>query len=230
MTQEELREEVKRSLEAGLDVATHAIGDEAVRRVLTLYESVLSADAKLSPRRLRIEHFSYASPADREQAARLGVVLVIQPGFVYPCDDGRTMEDSRLGEKRSKDTYAWRQLSELGAVLAGSSDDFSELPHPLWNFYAAVTRKNPAGQPTTGWHLNERLARDTSLRLFTALFPPGGGAAKKGELRTGGPANLVILSGNPLTSKEEHLLQLKVHATLRDGQVTFHDGSLEGLR
>jgi len=230
MTPEELRDEVKRSLEAGLDVATHAIGDEAVSRVLTVYESVLSVDAKLSPRRLRIEHFSYASAAGRERAARLGVVLVIQPGFVYPGDVGRTMEDSRLGEKRSKDAYAWRQLSELGAVLAGSSDDFSEPLHPLWNFYAAVTRKNPAGHPAAGWHPKERLARDISLRLFTALFPPGGAAVKEGELRAGGPADLVILSGNPLTTKEEQLLQLKVHATLRDGQVTFHNGSLEGLR
>jgi len=230
MTLDELGKEVKQSLEAGLDVATHAIGDEAVSRVLTVYESVLSADAKLSPRRLRIEHFSYASAADRERAARLGVVLVIQPGFVYPGDDGRTMEDSRLGEERSEGAYAWRQLSEMGAVLAGSSDDFGELPHPLWNFYAAVTRKNPAGQPEEGWHPSERLDRDTSLRLFTALFPPGGEAVVESELRAGGPADLVILSGNPLTTKEEQLLQLKVHATLREGQVTFQDGSLEGLR
>jgi hypothetical protein len=230
MTQEELREEVKRSLEASLDVATHAIGDEAVSQVLTVYESVLASDAKLSPRRLRVEHFSYSSPADRERAARLGVVLVIQPGFVYPGDDGRTMEDSRLGGKRSEEAYAWRRLSSLGAVLAGSSDDFSGPPHPLWNFYAAVTRKNPAGQPAAGWHPNECLPRDASLRLFTALFPPGGAVVSGGELREDNLADLVILSRNPLTAEEEQLLQLEVHATLREGQVTFHDGSLEGLR
>ena len=50
------------------------------------------------------------------------------------------------------------------------------------------------------------------------------------KLREGDPADLVILSGNPLTTEEEQLLQLNVHATLREGQVTFHDGSLEGLR
>jgi predicted amidohydrolase YtcJ len=221
MTQDELKDEVQRTLAAGLDVATHAIGDAAVTRVLDVYESVLAAEPALRPRRLRIEHISYATTADLERAARLGVLLVIQPGFVYPEPNGRTMEDARLGEKRSANAYAWKRLEKLEAVMAGSSDDFNVPLHPLWNFYAAITRKNPAGRPARGWHPAERLDREAGLKLFTSFFPPGGAEASSGKLEKGSPADLAVLSANPLSVEEAKILSIKVQVTLLEGRVTF---------
>jgi len=232
MTTEELKANVERALAAGLDVATHAIGDAAVGRVLDVYESILSSTPQLDPGRLRIEHFSYASAADFKRAARLGIILVIQPGFVYPHAAGHTMEGARLGEKNSERAYAWARLQALGARLAGSSDDFSLFPRPLWNFHAAVTRKNPEGRPADGWHPAERLSREASLRLFTGFIPPGGGPAKEpagrsfssGQLELGGAAGLVIVTRNPLTANEAEILQTEVAATLLDGRFTFDRG------
>jgi len=45
-----------------------------------------------------------------------------------------------------------------------------------------------------------------------------------------GPADLVILSGDPLTVDESDILEIRVQATIRDGEVTFSDGSIAGLR
>jgi predicted amidohydrolase YtcJ len=175
---------------------------------------------------------SYASDEDIERAARLGILLVIQPGFIFPDDDGRAMEDERLGEERVRGAYALARLERLGAAMAGSSDDFSAPPSPFWGFYAAATRKNPAGVPPDGWQGSERLSRERSLRLFTCFYPSGGERTScfPGSLKIGGPADFVVLSSNPLTAAESTLLDIRVHATLLDGEVSFRDGTLEGLR
>jgi predicted amidohydrolase YtcJ len=226
MTVDELGREVRRALDAGLDVATHALGDEAVARVLDVYESVLGERPELAPRRLRVEHVSYASDRDLERAARLGVLLVVQPDFVYPDENGRTMEDDRLGEERSQGAYAFARLDRLGAAMAGSSDLFTVPAQPLWNTYAATTRKNPGGAPLEGWHKEERLTRERSVGLFTTFYPPGGGEPVAGVLRVGAPADGVVLSANPLTVEESKMLDIGVHATIRDGKVIYSDGLL----
>jgi predicted amidohydrolase YtcJ len=230
MTEPEMKALVLRALAAGLGVATHAIGDRAIHHALNVYQSVLKTHPGIAPGRLRIEHFSYAQPSDFQRAARLGILLVIQPGFVYPDAKGHEMEDSRVGLKNSARVYAWARMARLGARLAGSSDDFSYPSVPLWNYYAAVTRKNPAGQPAQGWHPRQRLPRLTALKLFTRLYPPDGGAPSSGELNVGGAANLAILSADPLTVPESKMLATRVDATLLDGRVTFTDGALPNLR
>jgi predicted amidohydrolase YtcJ len=230
MTEPQIRALVLRALGSGLGVATHSIGDRAIHHVLNVYQSVLQTHPGIAPGRLRIEHFSYAQAGDYQRAAHLGILLVIQPGFVYPDAKGHEMEDSRVGPKNSDRVYAWATMAKAGARLAGSSDDFSYPSPPLWNYYAAVTRQNPEGQPPKGWHPDQRLPRMESLKLFTKLYPPGGSAPSSGELRTGAPANLAILSANPLTVPEPEILKTKIHATLLAGRVTFTDGSLGSLR
>lgn len=225
MSATEIRDWSERALAAGLDVATHAIGDEAVARVLDVYEQIFQARPGLNPRRLRIEHFSWAQRREIERAARLGVLLSIQPGFVYPGDDGRIMEDSRLGPDHLPSAYAWATLERLGAALAGGSDDLALPQHPLWNFYAAATRKNPAGIPAPGWRPEEKLTRQASLRLFTDFVRQGGEVAR-GQLRTDYPADMVILSANPLAAPEAQLPSVRLHATILGGVVTYSDGSI----
>lgn len=230
MSEPEMKALALRALASGLGVATHSIGDRAIHHVLNVYQSILQTHPGIAPGRLRIEHFSYAQAADFQRAARLGILLVIQPGFVYPDAKGHEMEDSRVGRKNSARVYAWARMAKAGARIAGSSDDFSYPSPPLWNYYAAVTRENPEGLPAGGWHPSQRLSRLTSLKLFTKLYPPGGGPASSGELQVGEAANLAIFSGNPLTVPKTQILKLKVRATLLAGRVTYSDGSLSGIR
>jgi hypothetical protein len=218
MTEEEMFEYAMRAIGAGLDVAIHAIGDAAVGRVLNVHEKVLRSNASISPRRLRLEHFSVATSADIQRAARLGILIVAQPGFVWPMSNGFCMEDYRLGDERVRRAYAWRTLLNLGAQIAGSSDDYSLPPHALWNFHAAATRKNPEGVPRDGWQGQECLTREESLLLFTRLAAPGGGW-RDGQLRQGGTADLMVLSADPLHVPESQILEILVIATLRNGRV-----------
>jgi predicted amidohydrolase YtcJ len=225
MTSAEIERWATRALDAGLDVATHAIGDAAVAATLDAYERILARRPDVAPRRLRIEHFSYAAPAGMERAARLGVLLVVQPGFIWPDASGRTMEETRVGPERAARLYTFGSLARRGAVLAGSTDEFAA-PEPIFrHVHAAATRRSPAGDPPGGWHPEERLSRLGSLRLFTDFYPAGGGRPT-GALTPGVEADWIVVSADPRRVPDEDLLRLRVHRTVRGGQVVFDDGTL----
>ncbi len=220
MSSAEIASETRAALDAGLDVATHAIGDLALRQTLDAYEEVLSERPELDPRRLRIEHFSYARPEDFGRAAGLGVVASVQPNFVWPDDDGVTMEDARVGPENAARAYAWQRLRAAGGRLAFGSDYFTRPLPPLATFFFAATRKNPEGRPEGGWHPQERLPRRDALVLATTLYPAGGGDPVGGRLAAGGVADLVVLSENPLSVDEDRILSIRVEATFSAGEPT----------
>lgn len=219
MSTEQIRRWSERALDAGLDVATHAIGDAAVARTLDAYAELLAQRPGLAPGRLRIEHVSYVSEHDLERAATLGVVLSIQPNFVAPGPEGTTMEDERIGAAGAARVYAWGTLQRRGARLAFGSDYFTFPLAPLYTLHAAVTRADAGGLPAGGWHPAERLGREDSLRLMSTLVPPGGGAPHVHSLAAGEPADLVILSADPLTA--ERIPEIAVLGTLRAGRAVF---------
>ena len=221
MTAAELRSEAVKALDRGLDVASHAIGDQAVATVLDVYESILLERPDLEPTRLRIEHFSYAREPDFTRAATLGVLLSIQPNFVAPGDDGRAMEDSRVGTDNSQRVYAWRRLSELGARLAFGSDYFTTPMPPMTTFYCAVTRRNLEGRPEEGWHPAERLDRREALDVMTRVWPSGGQALAEKGLAVGSRADFVVLDADPLTVDLSSLLEIAVSGTYLAGEATY---------
>ncbi len=210
-----------KALDAGLDVASHAIGDQAVATVLDVYESILQERPDLEPTRLRIEHFSYAREEDFEKAADLGVLLSVQPNFVAPGDNGQAMEDSRVGTENSARVYAWGRLSKLGARLAFGSDYFTTPMPPLTTFYSAVTRRNLAGLPEEGWHPVERLDRNEALMTMTRLWAGGGQGATKGPLEVGARADFVVLDADPLQAEPSALLEIAVSGTYLGGEPTY---------
>ncbi len=221
MTDEELESETRRALEAGLDISTHAIGDDAVHRVLRAYSRVADDLGDVDPGRFRIEHFGYSSLEDQRIATERGFLIVAQPNFIDPNDAGFTMEDKRLGVENGDRVYPWKTLSEAGANLALSSDYYVAPGPPLLDFYAVRTRANRAGMPPGGWHPRERLPGDESLRLATSVHHGGGGPPAGGVIRVGAPASLALLSANPLTTDESELLSIEVRRTLRRGEVTY---------
>lgn len=223
MTTDEILDLTRRALDAGLDVAVHAIGDEAVRRTLDAYETVLEARPDLEPRRLRIEHFSYVREADFARAVRLGVLLSVQPDFNSPAGERPTFGDLRVGRANDPRVYAWRRLDSAGAPLAGGTDYFTAPGPALLTFQMSLTAHNAIG--STGPGPDGRLE---SLRQMTVWYPPGGGAPTSGRLREGGPADLVVLSGDPLTAPVEALDTIRVLATVRRGRVVAADSSPGG--
>jgi predicted amidohydrolase YtcJ len=223
MTADEIVTQARRALDAGLGVATHAIGDRAVATVLDAYARLLKEPPDVSPERLRIEHFSYAREQDFQRAVDLGIVLSIQSNFNSTTEESPSFGEMRVGRKNAQRVYAWDRLARMGAKLVDGSDYFA-MPGPaLLGLQAALTRLNAIG--TRGEGPEGRLP---AFLLQTRLHPEGGPPGD-GTLAVDRPADLVVLSANPLTVPADQLQDVRVLATVRHGEVVYSDGSLRGL-
>ncbi|MDQ3698758.1 MAG: amidohydrolase family protein [Gemmatimonadota bacterium] len=148
----------------------HAIGDEAIDTLLTLYERVINENPARE-RRLRVIHTQVIRGADvARRMARLGVIAEVQP--YHAIDDMRWMEE-RIGRDRSRWAYAFRTLRDAGVMLTFGSDWPGTnaswyTASPMLGIYAAVTRQTPDGKPEGGWFPEERVDLETALRAYTA--------------------------------------------------------------
>jgi len=198
---------------AGYQVGIHAIGDEAVHRILDLYAEV----GPVVCRRLRhrIEHSQIVRPGDVRRYAKLGIVASVQPTH---CTSDMPWAPARLGTKRIPWAYRWRSFLDAGIRLAGGSDAPVEDPDPRRGLYAALTRQAPDGTPHGGWNPAERLTPDQALDLFTTGAAWAGHCESwSGSVRRGVAADLTVVSANPLKVAPRKLLGLKILRTVVGG-------------
>jgi len=220
MTADSIAALTRRALDRGLGVATHAIGDDASARALDAYAAVLAERTGLDRSRLRIEHFSYASEADLARAVPLGVVLSVQSDFNSAVGEEPSFGAIRVGAANEARVYPWDRLYRAGAVLVEGTDYFAKPGRAMDPFLATLTRKYAVGTERP-----DREARVLAWRLNASHVPPTG-RGRDGVLRVGGPADLVLLDGNPFAGPRAGIDSVRVAGTLRDGRLTFGSGPL----
>ena len=77
-----LNERFGRAHAAGFQLTAHAIGDRAITMILDAYETVL-AQAPKRDHRFRIEHCGLCTPEIIDRLARMQMIVVPQPNFIY---------------------------------------------------------------------------------------------------------------------------------------------------
>ncbi len=192
---------------SGLQVAVHAVGGRAIEALLDAYEEVLTKHPRTDHRH-RIEHFELPTPQQIERAASLGLVLVMHPTYELYFRGEEEMYASRLGHDRALKTNPLREILDAGIHVAGASDSDIMPVDPLLGVHAAVNHPNPASRIST--------------REAIGLYTTGGAYAhfeekKKGSLRSGMQADLVILDRDPLTIAPDQIKTIRVLATYKDG-------------
>lgn len=210
---------------AGLQVTVHAIGDKANRIILDIFEKAIRENGPRD-RRFRVVHAQVVHPDDLPRFGKLGLIAEVQP--YHAIDDMRWMEE-RIG-RRARYAYAFRSLTEAGAVLAFGSDwpgtNASYYPvNPLLGIYAAVTRQTIKGEPAGGWFPEERLSIEEAIKCYT-LNPAYAGFEEKtkGSLTAGKLADLVVLSKNILNIPPRQLLETEVLYTILGGKIVYQKG------
>jgi predicted amidohydrolase YtcJ len=205
----------------GLQIAVHAIGDAAVRAVLDGYQAAAAANGRRDSRH-RIEHIEVIHPADIERFRALGVIASMQPRHA-PGTMGLPLEPtvSRIGVRRWPWSYAWRTLRESGARLVFATDWPVSPIDPLASIQAALTRPRWSSDLP-----DQRQSLDQALRSYTA---DGAYAEfkedRKGVLRRGALADVVVLSGDIAATPPEQVSELTVATTICNGRVTYQRGS-----
>jgi predicted amidohydrolase YtcJ len=203
----------------GLQVAVHAIGDGAVRLVLDGYEAARDANGRRDSRH-RIEHIEVVDTADIPRFAELGTVASMQPTHP-PGSAGLPLEPylSRIGPERWPCAFAWRTLKDAGAHLVFATDwPVSPLP-PLSCIHDAMTRQPwREDMPDQRLTLQETLAAYTTEGAWVEFMED-----RKGVLKAGYLADIVVLSGDIEAVAYEQIGALRALVTICDGVIS-HQG------
>lgn len=166
---------------ADLQVALHAIGDEASTLALDAIEHAILVNGD-RPRRHRIEHLEYAAPGTAERMARLGVTAAMQPVHADPAIFANWA--ARLGDERADRAFAWPEYEDAGALLAFSTDAPTAPHQALANMYVAATRASaldpevPAVHPQFALPLERAIAHATRMRRRRSVTAPGAAASR----------------------------------------------------
>ena len=206
---------------SGLWPQVHAIGDEAIDTVLTLFERAMVANGPRERRWRMIHAQVLRGPEVAQRMARLGVIAEVQP--YHAIDDMRWMEE-RIG-RRSRWAYAFKTLQDAGVLLTFGSDwpgtNASWYPaSPILGIYAAVTRQTLDGRPPEGWFPEERVGVETALRAYTVNTAYAAGEeAVKGKIVPGMLADFTVLDADPFRVAPSRLKDIAVSATIVGGRV-----------
>lgn len=204
---------------AGLQICTHAIGDEGISTILDLYGDVIQAHGN-TDRRFRIEHAQHMAAKDFERFAQLHVIASVQP--YHAIDDGRFAE-SHIGHDRASRTYAFRTFLDHGVRLAFGTDWEVAPLNPLLTVYAAVTRETLDGKNPNGWFPEQKLSVAESVEAYTmgsayAEFQEN----EKGSITPGKLADMVLLSDDIFTIPPDQIRSVKVLKTFVGGKPVWN--------
>ena len=221
-----MRDRMMKADAAGLQLCTHAIGDQGISIILDLYSEVAKAHGPLD-RRFRIEHAQHMAAKDFERFAQLPVIASVQP--YHAIDDGRWAE-KRIGHDRASRTYAFRTFLNHGVRLALGTDWNVAPLNPMSTIYAAVTRATLDGKNPNGWFPEQKLTVAETVDTYTmgsayAEFQD----KEKGSITPGKLADIVLLSDDIFSIDPATIRDVKVLKTIIGGRVVW-DASAGDVR
>ena len=199
ITDGQFLEYCQRAYNAGLQVATHCIGDAANQNTIRLYANFLQGENDL---RWRIEHAQIITPEDFENFKRYSIIPSVQP--THATSDMFWAVD-RVGD-RLQGGYAFRQLKEQLGWLPSGTDFPVEEVSPIQTFFAAVFRKNIDFLPESGFQMENALTREDALRAMTIWAAKASfDEDRKGSIEPGKWADFVALDRDIMTANEQDI-------------------------
>ncbi len=218
-SQGDLSDTVSRAATDNVQLAMHAIGDQANRRLIEMAERMSPTVGGMSNLRWRIEHTQILDMSDISRMANSGLIASMQPS--HAIGDLHFAPD-RLGQDRLAGAYAWQGLLDAGALIVGGSDAPVEVGSPLIEFYAATARKSLDGISGEGWHPEHAVSRAQALAMFTSA--PAFASFQEDDLGTievGKLADLTAFNADLMTIPEADILKAEPVATVVAGQIIW---------
>ncbi len=214
-SKEDLFELADKLYSNGFQLNTHAIGDRANEVVLDVYNYVLK---DIEDPRWRIEHAQVVDEFDM-QKFNSKIIPSVQP--THATSD-MNWADERLGDKRLKRAYAYKNLLDWSGKIALGTDFPVEKVNPLNTFYSAVARKDLKGKPSEGYLKENALSRVEALKGMTVWAAYSNfEESLKGSIEKGKYADFVILTKDIMNIPEKEILNVGVVATIVNGNIVF---------
>jgi len=221
MPYEEFENMVVTADKLGFQIGVHAIGDKGNNWTLNAFEKAQKVNGKRDSRH-RDEHAQTLRSSDIPRFAALGVIASMQPTH---CISDKKFCEKRIGTERAKGAYAWKSLADAGSMLAFGTDYQVEPLNPMEGLYAAVSRKDRLGESGDGWHPEQKISMEDAIKYYTlgsayAQFMEN----RKGEIKKGYLADIVIVDKDLLTIPENEIMKAKVDYTITGGKVVYASG------
>lgn len=219
---------VRAAVESGLQFTAHSVGDGAVHGLLEVYDELAKEGLPIRQTRASVTHCNFMSREAVETAARLGVVVDIQPAWLYL--DTRTLV-KQFGYDRLRYFQPLRSIFAAGGMVGGGSDHMQKIgpmrsnnPYsPFLGLQTAITRR--AKWHEGQLHPEEALTREQALRFYTInnaklLFKED----RSGSLEPGKLADLAVLDTDILTCPEDKIVATQVLRTYVGGKLVYSRG------
>ena len=208
---------VARCARAGLQCATHAIGDRAVAAALDAYRD---AGARGSGPH-RVEHIETLRDAELPRFAAEGVAASMQPLHAMGLDEpGPFNWRDRLQPAQVEAGFRWADLVRSGAILALGSDWPVVSADPRLGLAWARLRRAPGHPDRTPFHPEQALSAGQALEGYTTEAARiVGEASLGGRIAVGLRADLTGLGADPVDCPPDELPDVPVRLTVVDGEI-----------
>jgi predicted amidohydrolase YtcJ len=188
----------------GIQLMLHSIGDRTIDTILRVLKE---CSARGNPLRHRLEHLELINRESITDMGHMKIIASMQPNFVYRWQKPGGFYERVLGS-RFKKMNPFRSLLRKGVKVVFGSDCMPL--GPLYGIQGVIA--HPAEE--------ERLNMAKAFFLYTeagafATFEE----KKKGKIKPGYFADLVVLNKNPLEKK--NLVNMKIEGVMVGGKLVY---------
>lgn len=196
-------------------IATHAIGDAAIDRVLEVYHEISSRNTNHISH--RIEHLGLPSGANLELMHQLQVSAVMQPIFIHEL--GKNFRQY-LSDEYLNRVYPARSVLDHHINLSLSTDapvvkDFN----PLTGLRAATDRKDIDGNSIAE---NEKISIEEAIYGYTmGSAKANGDEQNRGSISPGKQADFILFDKDITKVSPQEITHCKLLATYINGNLVY---------
>lgn len=211
---DDFERQVKTALDAGIQVFVHANGDATIDQVIEAVEKagITAAD----DRRTIVVHSQFQRPDQLDRYVRLGLSPSYFTNHTFFWGD---VHVRNIGPEKAAFISPIRAAKAKGLVFSNHTD-FNVTPlNPFLVLWTAMARQSRSGR---------LIGPDQRVDAYTALQGLTTGPAwqlfeedRKGKIKAGLLADLVILSGDPLKAEVGKIRDLRVLETIKEGKTVY---------
>ena len=204
------------TFEQDWQLMVHANGDAAIDQMIRMLEQVGPGYPKQDRRPVLI-HGQYLRADQIPHVVELGIFPSLYPMHTFYWGDWH--RDSVAGPARAEFISPTAAVQAEGIRFGIHSDAPVTFPNSMRILDSAVNRTTRSGYVLGP---DQRIDPLTALKAMT-LWPAYQHfeEARKGSIEAGKVADFVLLSDNPLTIERSGLIDLKVMATIKEGEVLY---------
>jgi predicted amidohydrolase YtcJ len=207
----------------GWQVTIEGSGDRAVHMALDAFEhAVRSNAAPEHGRRHRLEGVALVDAADVTRFGRLDTIATILPHNTIPTSERLDAWGKAVGAERASRAWPAGSIASARGQLAFATGWPSSPLNPLTAMQVAITRTALDGLPDGGWAPAERVSLKRAINAFTSVPAYASfDEQRKGSLKKGMLADLVVLSSDIFEASEADLGRTEVVTTIFDGKIVY---------